>query len=346
MYNKGASFTISESTFSTNQSLNGAGMYNDNVTASQLTDVTFSDNQATSGGGGMFNLSSSLTITDSDFLGNHAIHGSGMANSASSPIISMTAYINNHAPDGEETAGGGMYNTSSSNPEMTDITFQNNTAYSGGGMKNDNNSSPTLQNVSFLGNEAAWDGGGLANDLNSSPILTNVSFNGNKAPYGGGIANFNDSEPVIKHGTLAVNKAYIEGGGIFNSSSHPQIYNTVVWNNTVPTGVQIYDDLSGSSTVSDSVIEGGYPGGTNIITANPLLGSLGDFGGFTLVLPIRQGSSAIDAANPAYCPASDQRGITRPVDGNGDGLAVCDIGAFEFTVFQAILFYMPLIVKH
>jgi hypothetical protein len=48
------------------------------------------------------------------------------------------------------------------------------------------------------------------------------------------------------------------------------------------------------------------------------------------------GSPAIDAGNPAApgstalaCPATDQRGVARPQDGNSDGQAVCDIGAFE-----------------
>jgi YD repeat-containing protein len=48
------------------------------------------------------------------------------------------------------------------------------------------------------------------------------------------------------------------------------------------------------------------------------------------------GSPAIDAGNPATpgsggnaCDASDQRNFARPADGNGDGSARCDIGAYE-----------------
>lgn len=40
------------------------------------------------------------------------------------------------------------------------------------------------------------------------------------------------------------------------------------------------------------------------------------------------GSPAIDAAI-GDCPDHDQRGAPRPQDGNGDGVAVCDLGAYE-----------------
>jgi len=43
------------------------------------------------------------------------------------------------------------------------------------------------------------------------------------------------------------------------------------------------------------------------------------------------GSPAIDYGDNAsdHCPLMDQRGVDRPQDGDGDGTATCDIGAFE-----------------
>ena len=63
--------------------------------------------------------------------------------------------------------------------------------------------------------------------------------------------------------------------------------------------------------------------------ANPLLGPLQNNGGSTLTHAPRFGSPTMDAANNATCPATDQRGVARPIDGNHDGSAVCDIGAYE-----------------
>ncbi len=51
--------------------------------------------------------------------------------------------------------------------------------------------------------------------------------------------------------------------------------------------------------------------------------------GPTLTHALWADSPAIDSADPASCPADDQRGTARPQDGDGDGTANCDVGAFE-----------------
>ncbi|MBN2556915.1 MAG: right-handed parallel beta-helix repeat-containing protein [Anaerolineales bacterium] len=47
-------------------------------------------------------------------------------------------------------------------------------------------------------------------------------------------------------------------------------------------------------------------------------------------LRLQPESPAIDAGDPATCPSLDFLGVPRPADGDGDGAAVCDIGAFEW----------------
>lgn len=44
---------------------------------------------------------------------------------------------------------------------------------------------------------------------------------------------------------------------------------------------------------------------------------------------LKAASPAIDAARSSGCPATDQRGVARPQDGDASGAAVCDMGAFE-----------------
>jgi hypothetical protein len=72
------------------------------------------------------------------------------------------------------------------------------------------------------------------------------------------------------------------------------------------------------------------------VNPSPLLGQLANNGGSTQTHVLQTGSPVIDAANPATpgsgppaCEATDQRGQTRPQDGDGDSTATCDIGAFE-----------------
>jgi hypothetical protein len=71
---------------------------------------------------------------------------------------------------------------------------------------------------------------------------------------------------------------------------------------------------------------------------------LGDNGGGTQTHALMAGSPAIDAGDNAACSAVDQRGAPRPVDGDGDGMAVCDIGAYEYGA-QLPWLYLPAVLK-
>src|SRR5205823_2750157 len=59
-------------------------------------------------------------------------------------------------------------------------------------------------------------------------------------------------------------------------------------------------------------------------------GPLAAYGGPTQTMAILPGSQAIDAADNGTCAATDQRGVMRPKDGDGNGSAICDMGAFEY----------------
>lgn len=81
---------------------------------------------------------------------------------------------------------------------------------------------------------------------------------------------------------------------------------------------------------ADSLIERGTSCGTPAVSDDPQLGSqLRINGGLTPTFALNVGSPAIDAGGSG-CPSTDQAAQSRPVDGDIDGLASCDIGAFEF----------------
>jgi len=65
------------------------------------------------------------------------------------------------------------------------------------------------------------------------------------------------------------------------------------------------------------------PVASDLIITDAQIGPLGNNGGPTATHALLAGSPAIDAANDAACPVTDQRGVTRPQG------AHCDIGAYE-----------------
>ena len=66
--------------------------------------------------------------------------------------------------------------------------------------------------------------------------------------------------------------------------------------------------------------------GQNDLTDDPLFLS----GWPQVNLQVESTSPGIDAGDNYFCPAEDHLGNPRPVDGDGDGNGICDIGAFEW----------------
>lgn len=320
--NNGSSPTFNQVTFTGNSSWRGGGVYNWEYSSPVFNEVSFNNNHATERGGGMYNVDyCNFTLNDSVFDGNTSVgDGAGMFISNSNPTINRTVFKNNITP----AHGGGIYN-SYTHATLNDVLFASNTALHGGGLDN-NNSDPTLTNVTFNGNTAQKRGGGLYN-YSSSPTLVNVTFANNTAgTYGGGSSNSAGSLQV-SYVTFSDNAAGVDGGGMWLDGSTINIANSIFWGNTaVTSGAQIHTNHSGNPVIERSIIQSGCPSGavcTEVITSDPMLGTLGDHGGVTPTIPTLPGSSAIDTGNDIACPSTDQRGITRPQG------ARCDIGAFE-----------------
>ena len=256
-----------------------------------------------------------------------SLDGGGMYNQFnSSPTLTNVSFNGNLANDD----GGGMFNNGGCSPTLTNVAFRGNSSSGfGGGMYNVYNSS-ILTNVTFSENLSGLDGGGMFNH-NSNSSLTNVTFSGNSAHNGGGLYNTNSSSPTLTNVTISGNIAVDSGGGMHNSYSNPTITNTIVWGNKPD---QIYNNGS-SPSIRYSDIQGGYTG-TGNLNVNPLWDSLANNGGFTQTHALGAGSPAIDTGNPNNCPSTDQRSFHRPIDGNGDGTAACDMGAYEYASYPTL----------
>ncbi|MBE6413809.1 MAG: hypothetical protein E7035_04560, partial [Verrucomicrobiaceae bacterium] len=311
-------------TIQNGNSYDGAGMYNE-YASPEITNCTFSNNSASgndSSGGGMSNRYSSPTLTNCTFASNSAGYfGGGMYNYYSSPTLTNCTFESNSASN-----GGGMYNFYSSRPTLTNCTFANNSAkYEGGGMDNFS-SSPTLTNCTFESNSAS-NGGGMYNS-SSSPTLMNCTFSNNRAEYnGGGMDNFSSS-PTFTNCTFANNSAsgssYSYGGGMYNGSSSPVLTNCILWGNTASyRGNEIYNyDSNSKPTIDTCIIKGGKSGiydssyctyKGSLITTDPKLMPLGNYGGNVQTCPVAEGSSAIGAGKVVSGLTTDARGFARSI---------------------------------
>ena len=239
-----------------------------------------------------------------------ADYGAGMYNKYASPEITNCTFTTNNSA----SYGGGMYN-SGSTPSLTNCTFSDNSAGSGGGMEN-YSSSPVLTNCTFSANNANY-GGGMYNEYSSNPVLTNCTFSANSAGSGGGMYNGYSSSPALTNCTFSNNNSY-DGGGICNEdSTSPKLTNCILWGNTASfRDNEIHNDGSNNKpTIDTCIIKGGYSSSygtyTNIITADPKLIPLGNYGGSVQTCPVSAGSSAIGEGKAIESVTTDARGFTR-----------------------------------
>jgi hypothetical protein len=139
--------------------------------------------------------------------------------------------------------------------------------------------------------------------------------------YGGGLAATGPGSTALVNATISDNTASKQGASFSIAAGLVQITNVIVVCATDQTNFVGSVMDGGHNICSDG--SANFTSLTSRNNTNPLLGALGYYGGLTPNLPLLPNSPAIDAGDNAACPATDQRGVTRP-----QGLA-CDIGAFE-----------------
>ncbi|MDM8564070.1 BspA family leucine-rich repeat surface protein [Candidatus Halobeggiatoa sp. HSG11] len=306
-----------------------------------LSNMTITNgNSSGSSGGGIYARDADLNISNVVFDGNYADDngGGGLDYRASnrSANVSLTdcLFTGNHVNDPTNAGGGairaGARNTNILSFSMDNCTLESNiidygSSSGGGGIRFRNTTTTTVigtttatvRNSTFYKNSASEDGGAIeimTKNVNLTLLNSTIAFNDADA-YGNGTG---------------------QGGGIYTiADSTVNIQNSIIADNTLESSTTGYDcmgtlnslDYNLIGNTNDCTITGSTA--NNLTNLSPMFGTFANHGGLTETLSLLPTSPAIDTGDNATCLTTDQRGTIRPKDGDQDGTATCDIGAYE-----------------
>lgn len=306
----------------------GSLAYIDNLPTLTLNDVILGGGVREDNlGGGISTINSSLILNNSTVSGNV---GGAITLSSNNNSEINNSVISGNLSSSTGSYYGGAISVNSGTLIISNTTIADNASSSGfgGGGIYATNFGGTLDleinNSTISNNSTVFDGGGVF-QYTFYQYTTNVNIN-------------------INSSTIVNNQSGDNGGGIHAEGNIFTVSQSIVSGNTTNNNGAEINVASGTATLEgfniiglngNSGLAGVTTGVTDIVPTETNLSdiidiALADNGGNTLSHNLVVGSPAIDAINAPCDQATDQVGNNRPIDGNGNMIAACDIGSVEY----------------
>ncbi|MFC1461167.1 right-handed parallel beta-helix repeat-containing protein [Verrucomicrobiota bacterium] len=269
--------------------------------------------EAANSGGGVYIGTNGGTVKNCTIISNSAHYGGGIYCKPGGVVQNCIISYN--------SAGSARGGVSCDGGVIQNCTISDNSGYHlaggvyvlGGG---------TVENCTISANFAE-EGGGV---YCYQSTVRNCIIKRNASTYGKGCGAYLGSVGILLNCTIVSNwtTSGSDGGGVYVSTNlSAKIQNTIIWGNLADNGANIYPTAGVDVTYScigDTVMPG-----TGNVTNDPMFVDAGsDF-------RLQQGSPCIDTGSNDGAPVFDLEFNTRPLDGNGDGTAGVDMGAYEYT---------------
>ncbi|MCX7543843.1 choice-of-anchor Q domain-containing protein [Marinicella gelatinilytica] len=354
--NNSEALVVNGSTFTNNVSSSDGGAISiRGVLDVIITDSTFSQNTTSSGnsnGGAVYILSAfnsalysgqEVHIINTDFIDNQT----SQKGSAMSVIGDIPVLIENSRFSGNQSLSHRTvlelrtpYSTDTNTYYPASITASSFTANTGNAISIITKPATISRNL-FLNNKT-FNLDGLI-DINESNTLfennifaNNVPTNNNAETPTMVVLNTNETIQVpifeinLKQNTFTDNEGFLLGGSSFTDST-----TQISMANNLFNQAALTDDCFKSDTSSTIVSLGGnvhHGSGDCAPDVNDFSGAsigllpLADYGGVVHSMPLKPDSPWLDQFS---CTGDDFSGEGRPHDGDGDGVALCDLGAVE-----------------
>lgn len=328
----GIGVTLQGLTIRNGRAPSGAGIYNQG--AMLIANCIVSGNHTTGDvegwGGGIFNYGGVMTIDQTVISGNRAKLGAGILNSYGSMTVGRSRIEGNVAT----LYGGAIFNGADASLRVDTIDLganevdQASAEGRGGGIYTAGFT--YISRSTLRGNRTAQVGGAIF-QYQDVVVLASSTVSGNSADYGGAAVYTSGGSMLVTNGTIVNNTGAF--GALFSNDT-VTLRNSLVGDNP---GGSCYGPVTSEGYNLDSGNKCGFRAPGDLVNVNPRITALADNGGPTLTHGLAPNSPAIDAGDPEGCTdpdgallGTDQRGSLSPVDGNGDEVKRCDIGAFEY----------------